>query len=62
MGVRGGGEYEQGFLDCLLIVKHYVKARIRDEAVREEVIRVLEEVEVAVTERRVERLRQVLGL
>jgi len=50
--------YEQGFLDCLLIVKHYAK----DAKTVEELLEKLDYLEVVVEEGRLEQLKVRLGI
>lgn len=50
--------YAQGFLDAILIVKHYLEECESLEELRER----LEELEVAVTDKRVEAIKERLGL
>ena len=55
-------DYEQGFLEAILVIKHYVKRRIKDEKLLREVLELLNEIENAVTERRVEAIEEYLAL
>lgn len=50
--------YEQGFLDCLAFVRHY----LRKSKDLEEFSKYIEELELAVTEKRLEKLKSELML
>ncbi len=53
---------EREWLDCLLLLKAYVRERVKDSKCRDLFLEIIEEVEGAVAERRIEALKMQLLL